>query len=136
MNPSVLAALIGAAVPVLGMIAVKLIDYTAKGRSADSAQQRRDRISDSEAAERFRDSLQSRLERTEQENDDLGQKVLRLERVVMGWETRFATIADDLDRIRRALDAERPEISVAVELLVQMLDKVRRREDAIQEREA
>lgn len=80
--------------------------------------------------ERFYGDLQARLERIETENDELGQQVLELQRVVIQWESRFAAIADDLERIRTALEAERPEVQTAVTLLVQMLDRIRRREDA------
>jgi septal ring factor EnvC (AmiA/AmiB activator) len=131
-EPAVVAGLVSLLVAVLAPYVSERIRQRSQVRRDDAAVT----VRRMDGQERFYTDLQARLEATESENDELGEKVLRLERVVMGWETRFATIADDLDRIRAALEAERPEVRVAIELLVQMLDKVRRREDAIQGREA
>lgn len=85
-----------------------------------------------EGQEKFYDDLQARLVRTEEENDELNTRVIQLQRDVIRFEGRLEAIAADVGRVRDLLGGmtDNAEVQAALALLVQLMDKIRRREDA------
>lgn len=129
-EPAIVAALVSVLVALLTPWVSEKIRERTQGRleAASVAVRKLD------SADRFHDALQARLEATEAENDALQEKMLRLERVVFAWDTRFSAISGDIARIRTALEAERPEIQVVLEMLTRVIDTIQRREHADRER--
>lgn len=131
-EPAVVAGLVSVLVAIL----TPYVSEKIRARSQDATESAVVEVRKMDGLEKFYADLQARLERTERDNDELNEEVLQLKSVVFAWEGRFEAVASDLNRIRETLEAERPQVSVAVSLLVQLLDKMRRRDEAREEERA
>lgn len=124
-EPAVVAALVSVLVAIL----TPYVSQKLRERAQDRVEAHAVEVRRIDGQEKFYADLQLRLERTERENDELQEKVLRLERIVLDREARESGMAADLARIREILEAEPPEVQAALAMLVRVLDTIRRRAD-------
>ena len=123
MNDTVLAALVGAGVPMLGGLVLRAINIVGKRRALQVAGDRERRITDTEAAERLRDSLQARLERVEADLDATQERELALERERLTWEA-------ERERLLARVAALEVEVTTLQAQVVRLEDAQRRGEHA------